>query len=260
MPISDPNTTCNVDKQATREVLFNFKTSFDKEQEIHRSTDILVSSSFNIFDYLVDLRSEKGELMLSNVLAMILNSDGEHGQGDVFQKLFFAMVKDQKDRCAAETIAENSGLLSCPNSGYQVKTEESITNFYAEDGTTKQGRIDISLHHPDGWIVGIENKPFALDQARQVERYMDDLEQRADAGYGLIYLSRTGSPPSNHSLLKDKQAHAIAEGKLCVLGYYADLMPYLHSCSQECKSPRFSNFLDDFASYVSSHFPNTRSF
>ena len=54
----------NVDKIRTR--LHLLKTSFDKEREILRRTDEVLSSSFNVFDYIVDRRSEKGELMLSN--------------------------------------------------------------------------------------------------------------------------------------------------------------------------------------------------
>jgi len=235
----------NVDTMRT--CLHLLKTSFDTKRESIRRTDEVISSSFNVFDYIVDRRSEKGELMLSNVLAMILRADGDHGQGEAFQKLFFKAVKD---RCDVATTDEGAGLSSCPDSGYQVLIEENIDGLSNVNDELQKGRMDISLHHPDKWIIGIENKPFASDQPKQIERYLDDMAHRADTGHGLVYLSGTGRSPQDHSISRDKLACANANGKFCLFSYKSDLVPFLHQCSQKCKSPRFSNFLDDFAGYV----------
>jgi len=235
----------NVDKMRT--CLHVLKTSFDKEREILRRTDEILSSSFNVFDYIVDRRSEKGELMLSNVLAMILRADGDHGQGEAFQKLFFKAVKDL---CDVDTTDGGAGLLSCPDSGYQVLIEETIGGLNNVNGELQKGRMDISLHHPNEWIIGIENKPFAGDQPKQIERYLDDMARRAGAGHGLVYLSGTGQSPQEHSISGHKLTCANDSGKFCVFSYKSDLVPFLQQCSQICRSPRFSNFLDDFSVYV----------
>lgn len=238
-----------------RSFLHEFKNSFDEARKKQQHIDKVLSTSFNVFDYLIDRRSEKGELMLSTVLAMILQTDGDHGQGDLFQLLFLKAVKKHVATVAG---TEEYGLLSCPDSGYHVFVEEGIDSFDKVNGSVQKGRIDISLHHHHGWIVGIENKPFAGDQPNQVKRYLDDMEQRAGAQHGLIYLSDMGQPPSYDSLSREEQACANAEGRLCILGYPAGLLPFLKACSVECQSPRFSQFLDDFAGYVSHRFRQTR--
>ena len=178
---------------------------------------------------------------------MILRADGDHGQGEAFQKLFFRAVKD---RCDVVTTDGGAGLLSCPDSGYQVLIEETIGGLSNINGELQKGRMDISLHHPDEWIIGIENKPFAGDQPKQIERYLDDMAQRADAGHGLVYLSGTGQSPQEHSISGHKSTCANVDGKFCVFSYKSDLVPFLQQCSQICRSPRFSNFLDDFSVYV----------
>ena len=138
---------------------------------LDRELDRQLARRFNVLDY---LRTD--ELGLSGVVADLLNPEGNHGQGAVFLQLLLDKVGFKVD-----------GKIS----GSRVDVELTI-----ED----QSRLDIAVRIDERHCLAIENKPYAGDQHGQVEKYLKWLKQYDK--HMLIYLSRTGGGPAEHSIGK----------------------------------------------------------
>ena len=101
---------------------------------------------FTIFDYL-----RRDEMGVSRIIADLLDPNASHGQGSTFLKEF------------AKKIGQ--GWISLAND-WKVSTEKKVNG---------QRRIDIYLESSDG-IIGIENKPWAIDQKDQLIDYANYLK------------------------------------------------------------------------------------
>ena len=136
----------------------------------------VTGEQFNVFSI---LGVEADEVRThSAFLADLLNPQGSHRQGAAFQKLFLKVALNH----------------SVPDpEPFQVRKEAS----------TDQGQIDILLENKEACIV-IENKIYAGDQGRQMERYYqyatskDFSEEKKQIK--LVYLTLDGSSPSKESL------------------------------------------------------------
>lgn len=116
---------------------------------------------------------------LSDIIARFLDPNGRHGQRDVFLKSLLAKI----------------GMKGASTSGVTVKREASAG--------VRGGFIDILIEAPK-WRLVIENKPWAGDQHKQLERYWAHIT-RGDfdpARCRLVYLSANGQPVSTYSLGK----------------------------------------------------------
>ena len=125
-------------------------------------------NSFNIFQVL-----KKGEDEVnvhSNFISELLNPKGSHGKEDVFLKLFIEQALDI--------------------------TYESLGNCLLV--RAEHQNIDIYIEF-DKAIVVIENKIYAQDQYRQLERYYEYAKLKNKPIY-LLYLTLDGKEPSKDSL------------------------------------------------------------
>ena len=125
-------------------------------------------NSFNIFQVL-----KKGEDEVnvhSNFISELLNPKGSHGKEDVFLKLFIEQALDI--------------------------TYESLGNCLLV--RPEHQNIDIYIEF-DKAIVVIENKVYAQDQYRQLERYYEYAKLKNKPIY-LLYLTLDGKEPSKDSL------------------------------------------------------------
>jgi len=128
-------------------------------------------ADFNVYD-LIGL----DEMRLSRVLGGLLDPKGRHDQGDRFLRCFLDAV--------GLTDFESKGNVS-------VRLEAT---------TAEQRRMDI-LIESDHWLVGIENKPWAADQALQIHDYVEDLKFRCRGRpFKLVFWSNRS--PSVQSLGK----------------------------------------------------------
>ena len=114
----------------------------------------------------------------SAFLAELLNPKGSHGKKDTYLRLFVeAMPLQGIDKAALDT------------SDAKVLTEEP----------TEEGRLDIMIGFPASkYIIIIENKIYAGDQEKQLERYRRHAE-KAYRGFTLLYLTLDGHEPSEWS-------------------------------------------------------------
>ena len=168
-----------------------------EERELNRR----LAKRFHALEY---LRTD--ELGLSRIIADLLkvSDDAVHGQGSRFLKEFLANL-------GRELSVSNSGLGL---DKARVSPEHRIEY---------ERRIDIYVEIPvDGgtFRLAIENKPYARDSKNQVQDYLKYLRStnRPSDDFLLIYLSRTGEGPSEHSLPRSELKSWA--GKFTIMPYY----------------------------------------
>lgn len=128
----------------------------------------------------------------------------------------------------------------------------------------EQGRLDILVEIGFGkpFAIGIENKPWAGDQIKQVERYCDYLEKNFPGQWWFGYLSGSGGPPPDHSIcakmrkdLEDKgQFQTIPFARSHHADEYSSIEDWLALSVKECIAERVRWFLRDMQGYVRAKF------
>lgn len=199
-----------------------------------------IAPDFNAFNYI-----QTNELMLSRILADLLDPSQSHAQGDLFLKGFIKLLSCE--------WSDSIDLSSRPNQKIKVNTEVQTTAS-SDDGTPR--RMDIYLtikndHHDIG--LCIENKPFASDQNKQMTDYYKELEKRGHGLFHLVYLKYDGSEPSESSVAKDLLESWLVNEKITILSY-ADLIPWLDSCLGYIQNSRVQNFVKEFIGYIQKRF------
>lgn len=192
-----------------------------------RRIDKRQASGFNVFDMI-----EPDENKLSDILRMLLDPSGDHGQGDLFLRLLLKQLKlhtgpGQTTRAIVRREAPTYGILKW------------------------RRRMDVLVEA--GVLVAIENKVDSLEQPDQVKDYLEHL-RRCTAGRSgqntLIYLTPDGRPPD--SLTSAVLKRQMANGRLHCWSYPKQLRSWLESCRQECEAARICGFLGDFMNYIES--------
>lgn len=156
--------------------------------------------AFNIFRL---LRKETDEVNLhSRFLAELLNPKGSHGMGDAYLRLFL-------EQCEFTPAA------------FHVPTARV---------TRERDRIDILIRN-DLQAIIIENKIWAGDQDRQLERYA-----RKVSGWGLkwqiLYLTLAGDPPSDQSIGRLRLLSENNEWLSCI-SYRIHIQDWLNACLEK---------------------------
>ena len=187
----------NANPQA-QELLNLSRTLNYYEEQLARPGD-----QFNLFNIIGSC-----EATHSNLLAVLLNPKGSHGQGDVFLRHFVDVIRKAKG--AETTIPE----LFC--GAAEVLTEFSIGPVTDESG----GRIDILIREGTEPRFLIENKIYAAEQQNQLNRY-ECFASKFNAA--VIFLTLDGREPQN---LKD--------GKhLICISYKDHILEWLKTCQKE---------------------------
>lgn len=216
-------------KVSLEEELARFFSDLNFRLELFESAkhklDVYLASEFNVFSYI-----SPDESRLSDIIAELLNPKGRHGQGEVFLREFFGILDKS---------------LDCSGSCRVVR--EQVTDSIPQS----QRRIDILLEI-DGFGVGIENKPWAGEQAEQLSDYQKYLKNKYKDNYLLVYLSGSGDEPQ--SISADERRRLKGEGKLKVLSYPGGFRNWLIACYKECKAEKIRWFLSDFIDFVERNF------
>lgn len=152
---------------------------------------------FNIFSI---CRIEDAEERLhSNLIAELLRPNGSHGMGDTFAKLFFEHFLPDD--------------VSFKLDSYEVYTEYSIAD----------GRVDILMRDSLGDCVVVENKIYAEDQPKQIERYHKHFA-KTGRSFKILYLTLDGREPS-----KDSRGFLKEDDYIC-LSYRDDITGWIKGC------------------------------
>ena len=157
---------------------------------------------FTIFDYL-----RRDEMGVSRIIADLLDPNASHGQGSTFLREFAKRIEQE--------------WISDAND-WKVKTEKKVNG---------QRRIDIYLESSDG-IIGIENKPWAIDQKDQLIDYANYLKEHHER-WLLIYLGN--NEPSAESITKENRKRLTLSGNLICCNFF-ELSNWLDDCAIKTKA------------------------
>lgn len=138
------------------------------------------------FTFLDAIGQSTREMTHSSFIANLLNPSEKHALGDTFSKEFINFLKEKYPQLMKEY---NTPIT-------YVEVEKSFGPEREEDGQAFGGRADIYLKDVQGHIIVIENKIFARDQERQLERYWNSIGKKGI----VIYLTLNGKNPSQDSL------------------------------------------------------------
>ena len=181
---------------------------------------------YNVFQVLGLGRYE--EKLHTPFLADLLNPKGEHSQGRLFFDAFFSE-------------ALGMGDLLTGISHIEILPEHH----------TPYGRIDILVKYRVGGklrAVVIENKIYASDQPRQLERYHNYLDKTLgllSGEYFMVYLTPWKTDPSIEKEGEECKGCSITQAtydKLCheksfiKTGYHEDIGPLLKRCLAHIKA------------------------
>ncbi|HNI25867.1 MAG TPA: PD-(D/E)XK nuclease family protein, partial [Leptospiraceae bacterium] len=178
--------------------LKEFSKDFDKIRK--------QENRFNIFEV---MGVESKEVTLhSNFLAYLLSPISNHGKGSLFLELFLKQAKQ------LESIKEN------------VSRAEVVPEYRLKPADDVYGRIDLLIKVSDNISVVIENKIYAYDQERQLERYEKGTRE-PDKRIYIIYLTLDGRDPDEYTLGKlDKE-------EVICLSYKENILNWLTDCLKE---------------------------
>jgi PD-(D/E)XK nuclease superfamily len=183
-----------------------------------------LASEFNIFEFI-----EPDENRLSDILAMLLNPQGAHGQKELFLKLFLVRLGRNSEPSLQDAQVVREALT------------HTISSFLR--------RIDI-LMTSERFVLALENKVDAREQRDQLKNYHEHI-QMLQEDYCLIFLTPDGRKPE--SISSDTASKLRGEHKLFELSYTKDIRQWLEECRRWCEAEKIRCFLADFIHYINTN-------
>jgi len=174
------------------------------------------------------------ENTMSHILSDLLNPAGEHGQGELFLRLFVSGV-----------LADAS--LDCSKA---VVQREALTRNIEQ----QQRRIDILLSGSN-WACAIENKPRAGQQEGQLEAYMQQVTSLKKEKSFLVFLAPHHYTPQPFATnreglriweLNEVEAERAGLSENITTSFFA----WTTACKNECEADNVRHFIADFAEWV----------
>ena len=219
--------------EAHRDELTSFFSGLGPAVDIARRAqeemDRRAATKFSIFDYFHERETD-----LSRIFKGLLDPSDAHGQGELFLSLFLK-----------ETLRDD---YSPPSNLHDCKV-------HLEYSTHERRRIDIVLEMPDNHWIGIENKPWAEEQEKQVEAYIEYLQDKVKKSRTawILYLSGDGSKPEtlpDNPELKNR-CRTVPYRKN---GTGGSLENWIEQCWRDCEAERVRWFLKDLLEYIQQNF------
>lgn len=231
--------------------------AIDVAQAAQDGIDRRLATQFSVFSDFFHFIHKK-ENTLSRIFRGLLDPNGHHGQGSRFLKALLEEIS------VSDSAPPRSGLSRC-----RVHTEYAIRKP-AENQTdhsvkSRKGSIDIVVEWPSEYWIGIENKPWAGEQPRQVSDYFKALRSEAqrlsvslDAPVAnkrvlLLYLSGNGEAPST---LPDEPEEA---ARCITVPYRSEssqrsVERWLRRCRERCEADRIRWYLLELEDYIQRSF------
>lgn len=229
------------------------------EERAREEQDRRTGRRFSAFDL---VRTQ--ELDLSRIFAGLLNPAGDHSQGD----LFLSLLLEELSVGVRDVVEFVHSLQS--TGGCRVWLEHPIADRATLPGQSIAGSVDIVLEFEGNRWIGIENKPSALDQPWQVDRYLFALAHEAEQRGGseeqifLLYWSGDGTDPDFPDLQalaspfwneETRKRQERLRSRCLTLPYrrrfgIASVEGWLKRCQVECEADRILLFLRDLLAYI----------
>ena len=178
--------------------------------------------SFNVFRL---CQVDHYENAHSRILADFLDPRGMHGMGDTFLALFLRqpVITEYLEQ---QGFPKDDGFHGWDKLGTaMVVTEEAFP----------EGRCDIAIHWR-GWCIVIENKIYAADQARQLERYAKAVRRTGEKPI-VLYLTLDG-----HSAGTD----SAGDVKYKCISYRKEIADWIADCIGEIDDWNSGNEQPDY--------------
>lgn len=210
-----------------------FKSLFNDFNLFEAKVAILYAKTapdYNIFSVLnVHIRETK---LHTPFLKNLLSPNQSHGQGELFINSFLRKF-------------------------IQLNVSDLKHVIVYEELNTQYGRIDLFIKYKinnQNKALIIENKVYANDQKKQLERYYEyasSIGYKAD-DFNIIYLTPYKSEPSEHSISKDKVIALKKINILINLGYQADIAPWLSELINEIQPIQVKSTIQQYINTINS--------
>ena len=220
--------------------LLNFYSVLEERLKSYREAkqrlDRFLSTDFNVFKWFFEWTKWK-EDFLSDIIADMLNPAGSHGQDRIFLDAFLHLdaIRRHIKPNDLDSLLKQQPHVTCES--YTVYIENS------------RRRIDILVDFKN-FGLGIENKPWAVDQENQVQDYSRNLQKNFKGKFCLVYITPDGCDPSGKSITARRLRRMKKNGKLICASYSNDILEWVRECCQLCESDKFRWFLRDFMDYI----------
>ncbi len=191
------------------------KKLLEEVRLIHFKYEKILKSDENDFNIFSILRNDSDEVNLhSRFIYEILNPAGVHHKEGIFLELFL------------ETVG--------------------ISDFAMEDVIVKREykKIDICITNKNRQAIIIENKIYAEDQDKQIQRYYETMQQEGFEDIKIIYLTLHGDEPSSQSMgtLENNKDELIS-----TMSYRNDVDNWLNKCIKDAAT--FPTLRETFVQY-----------
>jgi hypothetical protein len=227
--------------------LNTIKKSID---EVRQSFDVEMAFDFNALKFF-----NVHENKTSQILAYFMNPSKQHGQGNLFLKLFYQTLYDKvQSNILNASIADNAKVKDNPIPHWDL-IKDKVIRVILEEQTHEMRRVDILIEIGNkDFIVGVENKIYTTteDQESQLKHYSEYLENVSKGRYILVYLSPKGKVPAEHSINKVDKGLLTMQGKYVEINYEDNIIPLVNSWHIHCRAQRVKSFLQD----LEQHFKN----
>ncbi|AVZ85543.1 MULTISPECIES: PD-(D/E)XK nuclease family protein [unclassified Acinetobacter] len=191
-----------------------------------------LAPNFSIFNYIYT-----DEMMLSRIIADLLNPSGDHAQGHLFLSLFLHQLD----------LPDDWRNINLDHADITVQTEKTIRNGR---------RMDIYIHikiAQQSYGICIENKPFAADGDQQLQDYANEMSFLFPQNWHLVYLSGYGNEPAEHSV-KPEILKSWLDQKNFSHITFPDLISWLKQALTECQNDKVIYFIKEFKHYIEKEF------
>lgn len=211
MILSSPTSDVESARRLLGDVAAHYRAT-QKAKGLYRER---LAPDFNPLDFV-----HLDELRLSELMAWLLNPEGNHGQGGAFLEIFSGLT------------GERWSSAQCAGA-----------NVFLEHGSGN-GRIDLIVKSGTR-AIAIENKPFADDQPEQISRYLQFLDGLALSEYRLLYLTPDGTLPTEYSIGSDLAKIRADRNQLRAISYTTTVLEWLQGCKAVCRADRIAVFIDE---------------
>ncbi len=216
----------------------NFSRILSETSAIKERADVIAKrdpSLYNIFKIIKGATRDE-ERTHSPFLADLLNIDGLHNQGDLFYLDFLNQLN----------LKDSNRFKPSKKFFFQVELEKWVGN----------GSIDIfiSYHSPErNFAIAIENKIYALDQDKQLERYYYFLKSIYSDNFLLVYLTPNGKQPQiPKSITQDLFDKILGDEILYLASYKKHIIKMLESTLNEIESAKIRMINEQYIQIINS--------
>jgi hypothetical protein len=201
-----------------------------------------IASNYNIFDILNICNYEV--ITHSPFLTDLLNIKGEHKQGDLFYTEFLEQLQ-------LPTKDKNKFI---PNDKIFFSVEEPKYIGPIDEDYNKGVFIDILISYRDSkkhFAIAIENKIYARDQLKQLERYYKYLKDVHKENFLLVYLSPYGQDPTEDSIKISLLEELKAQRKIIkVISYQKQIKNLLEKTIKKIEAENVRSIINQYLQII----------